>query len=394
MSRIDLLDNVLPEIISWRRHLHEHPELGYEVHETARFVAEKLREFGADEVVEGIGQTGVVAVFKGRESTSGKVIGLRADMDALPIEEASGVDWSSTTEGQMHACGHDGHTAMLLGAAQVLGAAREFDGSVVVIFQPAEEGGAGGLAMVEDGLMDRFGIQEVFGMHNMPDLPVGEFATRTGALMACADEFDITVQGLGGHAAMPHLCTDPVVVASHIVLALQSIVARNVCPTEPLVISVTTMEVGGGAYNVIPQQVHMRGTLRAFDESVRVSARQRITAISQSCAAAFDATAKVEYRDGYPPTVNHEQQTQFCVQVAQDLVGEERVDADAVPTMGAEDFSYMLNARPGTFVFLGNGDTAGLHHPQYDFNDEAITFGCQYWLHLVDKAMPLNKLVN
>ena len=390
MSRIDLLDNVLPEVISWRRHLHEHPELGYEVHDTASFVADKLREFGADEVVEGIGQTGVVGVFKGRQNTSGKVVGLRADMDALPIKEASGVEWSSTTEGRMHACGHDGHTAMLLGAAQVLGAAREFDGSVVVIFQPAEEGGAGAQAMVADGLMERFGIQEVYGMHNMPDLPVGEFATRTGALMACADEFDIVVQGKGGHAAMPDQCLDPVVVASHIVLALQSIVSRNVSPVEPLVISVTTINVESDAYNVIAQQVHMRGTLRAFDEAVRVAAKQRVIDISQRCAAVFDATAQVDFRDGYPPTVNHEEQTQFCVQVAQELVGEKCVNADAVPTMGAEDFSYMLNARPGTFVFLGNGDTAGLHHPKYDFNDEAISYGCQYWLQLVASAMPLH----
>ena len=233
------LDNLLPEIKAWRRHLHRHPELGYEVHETARFVAEKLRAFGADEVVEGIGRTGVVGIINGRDNSSGKVIGLRADMDALPIEEASGVEWSSSNEGVMHACGHDGHTAMLLGAAQSLCAGRDFDGSVAVIFQPAEETGAGAMAMVEDGLMERFGISEVYGMHNMPDLPIGEFAIRPGPFMACADEFDIEISGQGGHAAMPHLCTDSVVVASHVVLALQSIVARTVNPTDPLAVSYT-----------------------------------------------------------------------------------------------------------------------------------------------------------
>lgn len=389
MKTNDPLDNQLPEVIAWRRHLHQHPELGYEVQQTAAFVANKLREFGADEIVEGIGKTGVVGVIKGRGSRSSKVIGLRADMDALPIVEASGAQWSSTVDGHMHACGHDGHTAMLLGAAQSLCASREFDGSVAVIFQPAEEGGGGGLAMVEDGMMERFGIQEVFGMHNMPNLPVGEFSICPGPIMACADEFDIIVEGLGGHAAMPHVCTDSVVVASHIVLALQSIVSRNVKPTDPLVISVTTMEVEGNAYNVIPQMVRMRGTLRAFDESVRAEAKQRVIDIAKNTAAVFHATADVDYRDGYPPTVNHDEQTQFVVEVARKLVGDEKVENNKTPVMGAEDFSYMLIERPGAFIFLGNGDTAGLHHPEYDFNDDAISYGCNYWIQLVSAALPL-----
>jgi len=391
MRNSDRLDNLLPEIIAWRRDIHQHPELGYNVHRTAAFVADKLREFGADEVVEGIGQTGVVALIKGRRSSSGKVVGLRADMDALPIVEASNAQWSSETNGSMHACGHDGHTAILLGAARALADSRDFDGVVAVIFQPAEEGGGGGLAMVEDGMMDRFGIQEVYGLHNMPGLPVGEFAIRPGPLMACADEFDIVVKGRGGHAAMPHVCVDPVVVASHIVLALQSIVSRGTKATDPLVITVTTIEVEGGAYNVIPQSVHMRGTLRAFEEPVRLESKARIAQIAEQTALAFGASAQVDYRDGYPPTVNHVEQTGFVVDVAAALVGSDKVDADRSPMMGAEDFSYMLNERPGAFIFIGNGDSANLHHPEYDFNDDAIRHGCQYWINLVSAAMPLNQ---
>lgn len=389
MRSTDRLDNLLPEITEWRRDIHRHPELGFDVQRTAAFVADKLRGFGVDEVVEGVGRTGVVGVIKGRVNHSGKVIGLRADMDALPIVEDSGAPWMSETPGRMHACGHDGHTAMLLGAARSLADSRDFDGRVVVIFQPAEEGGGGGLAMVEDGLMDRFGIQEVYGLHNMPNLPIGEFAIRPGPFMACADEFDIVVKGRGGHAAMPHVCIDPVVVASHIVLALQSIVSRGVKPTDSLVISVTTMEVEGAAYNVIPQSVHLRGTLRAFDEAVRLTSKQRIKDIATRTAQAYEAEADVDYRDGYPPTVNHAEQTGFVVEVAGRVAGQDKVDADRSPIMGAEDFSYMLNARPGAFIFMGNGESANLHHPQYDFNDEAIRFGCQYWITLVSESMPL-----
>lgn len=394
MRTNDRLDNLLPEIIEWRRDIHRNPELGFEVHRTAAFVSGKLREFGADEVVEGIGRTGVVGVIKGRSQASGRVIGLRADMDALPIVEASGAQWTSDTMGSMHACGHDGHTAMLLGAARALADSRDFDGTVVVIFQPAEEGGGGGLAMVEDGLMDRFGIQEVYGLHNMPNLPVGEFAIRPGPLMACADEFDIVVRGRGGHAAMPDVCIDPVVIAAHIVLALQSIVSRGVRPTDPLVITVTTLEVTGGAYNVIPQSVHMRGTLRAFDDVVRLESKQRIHTLATLTAEAHGASAEVDYRDGYPPTVNHVQQTQFAVHVASKVAGPDKVDPDRTPIMGAEDFSYMLNERPGAFIFLGNGRTANLHHPEYDFNDEAIRYGCLYWSTLVSEAMPLTALAS
>ena len=389
MRDADPLDNRLPEIAAWRRHLHARPELGFDVHDTARFVADKLAEFGVDELVEGVGRTGVVALIRGRSADSGRTVGLRADMDALPIVEDSGAEWSSTVPGKMHACGHDGHTAMLLGAARALCEARDFDGTVAVIFQPAEEGGGGGLAMVEDGMMERFGIDSVFGMHNMPGLPVGQFATRPGPLMACADQFDLVVEGRGGHAAMPHTCVDPVVVASEIVLALQTIVSRNLKPTEPLVVTVTTVNVDGDAYNVIPQRVSMRGTVRAFDDELRHLAKRRIETIAASVAAAHEASASVDYEFGYPPTVNHAAETAFAVEVATAVAGEGGVDPDKPPVMGAEDFSYMLQARPGAFVFVGNGETAALHHPRYDFDDAAIGPGVRYWLELVRRALPV-----
>jgi len=385
MRDADALDNLVPEITEWRRDIHRNPELGYDVVRTAGLVAEKLREFGVDEVVEGVGRTGVVGIIKGREA--GRCIGLRADMDALPIIEASGAEWTSTVDGKMHACGHDGHTAMLLGAARALADSRDFSGSVAVIFQPAEEGGAGGKAMVEDGMMERFSIDEVYGMHNMPGIAVGEFAIRPGPLMACADQFDIRIEGLGGHAAMPHACVDTVVVASHIVIALQSIVSRNVRPTDPLVISITTVNVDGDAYNVIPQQVHLRGTLRAYEEEVRLMGKQRLQEIVERTAAVFNASAELDYEDGYPPTVNDPEKTDFCIKVAEAVAGAGKVDGERPPVMGAEDFSYMLNERPGAFIFVGNGDSASLHHPQYDFNDEVISHGCRYWLTLVDHAL-------
>lgn len=389
----DRLHNGLPDIAEWRQHLHRHPELGYEVHDTAAFVAERLREFGCDEVATGIGRTGVVGLIRGRglQDTAldaQRVVGLRADMDALPILEASGAAWSSDTPGCMHACGHDGHTAMLLGAARALAADRDFNGSVAVIFQPAEEVGAGGEAMVLDGLMERFGIDEVYGLHNMPGLPVGQFALRPGPLMACADQFDIVVVGRGGHAAMPHECVDPVIIASQLVLALQGIVSRNVRPTDPLVVSITTMNVDGDAYNVIPQKVTIRGTLRAFDESVRLMGKQRLHELCEHLPAAFGGRATIDYEDGYPPTVNDVEKAGFCADVARAVAGEAGVDDDKPPVMGAEDFSYMLNARPGAFIFMGNGDSASLHHPAYDFDDAAIEHGCRYWLTLVDRALP------
>lgn len=389
MRDADSLDNLVPQVAEWRRDIHQHPELGYEVHRTAALVADKLRSFGVDEVVEGIGRTGVVGVINGRgaDSNDALTIGLRADMDALPINETSGVAWASTEAGKMHACGHDGHTAMLLGAARALADSRDFAGRVVVVFQPAEEGGGGGQAMVKDGLMERFGIDEIYGMHNMPGMPVGDFAIRPGPLMACADQFDIDIEGVGGHAAMPHTCIDPVVVASQLVLALQTVASRTVRPTDPLVISITSVDSGPASYNVIPQRVKLKGTLRAYDEEVRLLGKQRIHEIAKQTASAYGATATVNYEDGYPPTVNDAAKAAFCADVARTVAGPERVDDDRTPVMGAEDFSYMLDERPGAFIFIGNGDSASLHHPDYDFNDDTLVHGCRYWLTLVEQRL-------
>ena len=389
MNAADRLDNFLPDVTEWRRELHRHPELQYDIPYIAGFVAAKLREFGLDEVVEGVGRSGVVGVVHGRRRDSARVVGLRADMDALPITEATGADWASENAGKMHACGHDGHTAMLLGAARALADSREFDGTVVLIFQPAEEGGAGALAMLEEGLMERFGIERVYGMHNLPGLPLGEFAIRPGPLMACADQFDIVVEGRGGHAAMPHLCVDSMVVAAEIVLALQTIASRNVRPVQPLVVSVTSTRVDSDAYNVLPDKVYLRGTVRAFDEEVRLLAKRRVAEIARGIALAHGASIVFDYEDGYPPTVNDAAETDFVAGVARLVAGAAKVDVDKPPVMGAEDFSYMLNVRPGAFIFCGNGDSAALHHPEYDFDDAAIRHGCAYWLTLVERALPL-----
>lgn len=376
------------EITAWRRDIHQHPELQFAVERTAGFVAEKLREFGVDEVVEGIGKTGVVGIIKGRSNSSGKVIGLRADMDALPLIEETGLPYASSESGKMHACGHDGHTAMLLGAAKYLSETRNFDGTVAVIFQPAEEGGGGGREMVNDGMMERFNIQEVYGMHNMPGMEVGQFATRTGPLMAATAEVEIDIEGVGGHAAMPHKAVDTTVVAAHVVTALQSIVSRNLDPKQALVLSITTLQTEGDSFNVLPQHAKLKGTVRTLDAEVCDMAEERIGQIVSHTAQAFGAKATLRFERGYPVTVTTPEQTQFTVDVARKLVGDDKVDDDIKPMMGAEDFSYMLEARPGSFIFIGNGDTASVHHPEYDFNDEAIPFGTSYWADLVEQAMP------
>lgn len=378
------------EITGWRREIHSNPELLFDVEQTAGFVTEKLKEFGLDEVVTGIGRTGVVGIIKGNDTSSGKVIGLRADMDALPIHEETGLDYASKVDGKMHACGHDGHTAMLLGAAKYLSETRNFDGSVAVIFQPAEEGGGGGREMVEDGMMDRFDIQEVYGLHNWPGVPVGNFGTRPGALMAATDIFTIDIQGSGGHAAKPHETVDPIVIASHIILALQSIASRSVDPIKSVVVSVTTCNAGT-AFNVIPDTASLNGTVRTLDESVRDLTEQRIQEVVEYTAKAHGATAVLDYKRNYPVVMNHVKETSFAVDIASGISGEDRVDTDASPTMGGEDFAFMLNARPGSFIFLGNGDTAPVHHPKYNFNDEIIPVGCSYWAKLVETAMPAKR---
>ena len=375
------------DIVAWRRELHSHPEILYDVKWTAANVADKLRSFGIDEVATGIGRTGVVGVIRGRKHGSGKVVGLRADMDALPLTESTGKPYASTMPGKMHACGHDGHMAMLLGAARYLAETRNFDGTAVVIFQPAEEGGGGGKAMVEDGLMERWGIQEVYGMHNMPGLAIGRFATRVGPLMAATDEFIIDITGRGGHAAKPHSTIDPIIVGTAIVQALQTIVSRTIDPIESAVVSVTQFHAGE-AHNIIAEAARVSGTVRTLKPEMRDLVEKRIREIVGGIAAAHGATAVIDYDRNYPVTRNHPAETAFAARVASEITGAANVDMEAPPVMGGEDFSYMLEARPGAFVFIGNGDTANLHNPAYDFNDDAIPVGCSYWARLVETAMP------
>jgi amidohydrolase len=388
MPIINRIADLHREITAWRRDIHAHPELLYDVHRTAAAVADKLRSFGCDEVVTGIGRTGVVGVIRGgKGGDGGRVIGLRADMDALPIEEANDVPYKSTVPGKMHACGHDGHTAMLLGAARYLTETRNFAGTAVVIFQPAEEGGAGGKAMVQDGLMDRFRIEEVYGMHNYPGLPVGQFALRPGPQMAVADRITIEVEGRGGHAARPHISVDTVLVGAQIVNQIQSIVARNVDPLDAAVISICVFQAGT-TDNVIPQTALLRGTARSLTPEVRDLLEKRLHEVVAGTVQLYGATAKLTYKRDYPVTRNHERQAAFAASVAAQVVGHERVDDHVAPVMGAEDFSFMLEARPGAFIFVGNGDSAGLHHPAYDFNDETIPIGTSYWVKLVETALP------
>ena len=377
------------EITEWRRDIHEHPELLYETERTAKVVADKLNEFGIDEVTTGIGRTGVVGVINGKTNNSGKVIGIRADMDALPIHEETGKPYASKYDGKMHACGHDGHTAMLLGASKYLSETRNFDGQVVLIFQPAEEGGAGAKAMIDDGLMDRWKINEVYGLHNMPGMPVGHFATRAGSLMAATDEFNITIHGIGGHAAKPHDTVDPIVVGSQVVSAIQTIASRNVDPLDSVVVSTTVFQAGN-AFNVIPQSAFLRGTIRTLKPETRDFAEKRIKEITNGVATSLGAKAEVNVNRGYPVTSNHEKQTEFAVSVAKEVAGDSVVSDDAPPVMGGEDFSFMLEERPGAFIFAGNGDGAMIHNPKYDFNDELIPFGCSYFVKLVETAMPAN----
>ena len=386
MPIVNRVADLQGEIAEWRHDIHAHPELLFDVHRTAATVADKLKASGEDEVVPGIGRPGVVGVIHGKRGQGEKVIGLRADMDALPIEEATGVPYKSTVPGKMHACGHDGHTAMLLGAAKYLAETRNFSGTAVLVFQPAEEGGGGGREMVKDGLMERFGVQEVYGMHNYPGLPIGQFGIRTGPLMASADTVSIEIEGVGGHAARPQLSVDTVLVGAQIINQIQSIVARNVDPLKAAVISICVFQAGT-TDNVIPQTAHLRGTARALAPDVRDLLEKRLHEVVEGTARLYGAKAKLTYRRGYPVLKNHEQQTSFAASIASEIVGANRVDTDFPPVMGAEDFSYMLEARAGAFIFVGNGDSAGLHHPAYNFNDDVIPVGTSYWVRLVETAM-------
>ena len=388
MPIVNRVADLHSDIQAWRRDIHQYPELLYDTVRTSSFVADRLREFGCDEVATGLGKTGVVGVIKGKKPAGHgdvKVIGLRADMDALPIEEATGLPYASKTPGLMHACGHDGHTAMLLGAARYLAETRNFSGDAVVIFQPAEEGGAGAKAMIDDGLMDRFGIDQVYGMHNGPGIPIGSFAIRPGPMMAATDSIDITIEGHGGHAARPHKCIDSVLVGAQIVNALQQVVARSLDPLDSAVLSMCEFHAGN-ARNVIPQTAELRGTVRTLTAEARLLVEKRVREIISGVAQITGAKIDLGYERGYPVTVNHVAQTDIARKIAMEVAGEGNVE-EMPPLMGAEDFAYMLQARPGAFIFCGNGNSAGLHHPAYDFNDEAILYGTSFWIKLVENTL-------
>ncbi|WP_405232350.1 M20 aminoacylase family protein [Lentisalinibacter salinarum] len=386
---MELLDRIRERqqaLTAWRHHIHAHPELAYEEKATSDFVAEKLAGFGL-EVHRGLGVTGVVGTL--RAGNSDRAIGLRADMDALPIQELNEFEHRSRHEGCMHACGHDGHTTMLLGAAEHLAADPDFDGVVHFIFQPAEEGRAGAKAMIEDGLFERFPVESVYGMHNWPGLPVGEFAVRVGPQMAASDKFEITVRGRGGHAAMPHQTIDPVVTAAHIITALQSLASRNTEPTDSVVVSVTVLR-GGETFNVIPDEVVLKGTARTLTPESRDRIERDIARVAAGVAEGFGARAETTYYRTYPPTVNTPDEAEIAARAAAAVAGAGNVHRDLPPTMGGEDFAFMLEEKPGCYLWLGNGPGEGgcmLHNARYDFNDEALPIGVAYWVSLVGELL-------
>lgn len=375
------------EIIGWRRDIHAHPELRFQEYRTAALVAELLRGFGCDEVVVGVGKTGVVGVIHGRQTTTDMAVGFRADMDALPLQEITGLAHASVHSGKMHACGHDGHTAILLGAAKYLSETRNFNGTVVVIFQPAEEGGGGAKAMLADGIMGRWNIQEVYGMHNWPGIPVGQFAVREGAQMAAADFFEINITGKGGHAALPQLAVDTTLAASHVVVAVQSIVSRSIDPLKTVVVSVCGMRSDSDTFNVIPGLIILRGTVRYFDPLVQTQVIDRLTSLAENTAKAFGALAEVTYTPCVPPTINSPEAAERAANIALTVSGSVIRDQD--PVMPGEDFADMLAERPGAFLFIGNGDSAALHNPAYEFNDDAIPAGCSWFSEMAEYRMPI-----
>lgn len=385
MPVLNRIADFADQMTTWRRHLHQHPELGFDCHQTAAFVADRLRDFGIDQIHEGIGRTGIVAIIDGQGD--GPTIGLRADMDALPLDEVTGAEWASTVPGRMHACGHDGHTTMLLGAAKYLAETRNFAGRVALIFQPAEENGGGADVMVREDIMGRFDIARVFAMHNNPGQPVGSLWTTPGPIMAAVDTFEIHVQGRGGHGAMPHLTTDPIVAAVGIVGAIQTISSRNHDTTEDLAISVTQIH-SGSADNIVPDTAYICGTVRTFAPHVRQMVRDRMTRICEGQGASYEVKVALDYQEGYPATVNDPDQTAFAAATAREIVGAANVADDKGREMGAEDFSYMLNERPGCYLFLGQGEGPGLHNPGYDFNDEIAPIGASFLARLVERAQP------
>ena len=399
MSKINSIAEMQEELQEARRELHQNPQTSYEEVFASTLVSEKLTQWGIEHD-RGLAVTGIVAKIEGQKNTSGKAIALRADMDALDIVETSGQPWASKTPGKMHGCGHDGHTAMLLGAAKYLSETRNFDGTVYLIFQPAEEGGAGAIKMIEEGLFDKYPIDEVYGMHNWPGLPKGTIAMRPGPIMASTDQFKIVITGKGGHAAMPHLSLDPIPVACQIVSALQTIVSRNVDPVDQAVVSVTNINSGTGADNVIPDTATITGTFRSFQPETRTMLTRKIEDIAMGIAKTMGLEAGFERTSaGYDPTVNTEKETQLCADVARGLVGEENVDINIDPCMGAEDFGAMLQQKPGCYIWMGQGEPSnpdsphnkGLHNAGYDFNDSIIPMGVEYWARLTEKALPLDK---
>jgi len=375
--------DLVPEVTAWRHDFHAHPEILYDVERTAGRVAELLRSFGVDEVATGLGRTGVVGIIRGNRP--GRTIGLRADMDALPMTEETGLPYASTVPGRMHACGHDGHTAMLLGAAKYLAETRDFAGTVALIFQPAEEGGAGGLAMAKDGLFERWPIEKVYALHNMPGVEEGRVQTTPGAIMASADFFEITITGKGGHAAWPHNCADPIVAAGQMLSTMQAIVARNADPLKAAVISVTQI-AGGTANNVIPDSVKMGGTIRTLDKATHAMVTRRVGEVVEGIAAALGVKAEVSIHAITGVVVNDPKEVELCASVAAGLFGADKVETDMTPLMGGDDFSYMSDLKPACYVFMGNGDSAALHTTGYNFNDNIIPLGISYWVRLAQSA--------
>lgn len=386
MAALNHIAAFAEDLTAWRRHLHAHPELGFDCHETAAFVAARLREFGIDQVETGIATSGIVAVIEGRGK--GPTIGLRADMDALPMAETTGLDWASKTSGAMHACGHDGHTTMLLGAARYLAETRHFSGRVALIFQPAEEGPGGAHVMVEDGIMERYDIAEIYALHTLPGAEAGGFFTCPGPIMAADDTFHIDLKGVGGHAAFPQMTRDPVIAAAAVTQAIQTIVSRNNHTRDDLVVSVTQIHTGS-VENIIPESAYISGTIRSFDREVRQMVLSRLQQIVNGQAASYGVDAALRIEEGYPVTRNDPDRVTFAADVARDVAGNAAVVTDLVPKMGGEDFAFMLNARPGAYLFIGQGEAPGLHNPGYDFNDDVTPVGASFLARLVERAQPL-----
>ncbi len=397
MTKSNSIAAMKDEIAGYRRSLHENPQTAYEEEFASNLVAEKLTEWGIA-FERGLAKTGVVATIEGQKTDSNKTIALRADMDALDIEEEHNKDWHSKIPGKMHGCGHDGHTAMLLGAAKYLNETKNFNGHVHLIFQPAEEGAGGAMRMIEEGLFDKFPCDQVYGMHNWPEIPRGTIAMRPGPIMAAADRFNITIDAKGGHAALPHNTIDPVIIGTQIVTALQTLVSRTLNPIDPAVISITNFNAGTGAFNVIPESAQLSGTFRSFDPEVRTLLKKRIEEIAADIAKMHGAQAACVFGEGYDPTINSPEATEFCAGIARKIVGDDNVDTDIDPCMGAEDFGAMLMEKPGCYIMMGQGESdpgsnhnQGLHTPQYDFNDEIIPLGVEYWATLVEEALKLEK---